>query len=145
LHEASVDAWALYPELFAGFQPEATNGPLPERGVYVVAYENNQPLACGALRPINESVAELRRIYVRRDQRRRGLGRAVVAHLEKAARRLGYSGLMLEMGHRQGAAMGLYEALGLQRIPAFGEYVGSPTSVCYGRSLDETEQRPGAD
>ena len=47
LNEASVDARALYPELFAGTTGSATNEPLVERGVYVVAYVDERPLACG--------------------------------------------------------------------------------------------------
>lgn len=135
LHEASIDARALYPELFSVDSPPATNTPLQARSVYVIAYVDAHPLACGALRPLNETTAEIRRMYVHRDQRRSGLARAVLAHLERAAIRLGYSELALETGYKQTPAMRLYEACGFQRIAAFGEYVGDPTSVCYGRKL----------
>jgi len=135
LHEASIDARALYPELFAGTSQSATNGPLVERGVYVIAYINDRPLACGALRPLSRSTAEVRRMYVHRDHRRRGLARAVLQHLEQEAARLGYSRLVLETGLKQLPAMGLYEASGFQRIAPFGEYVNDPTSVCYERVL----------
>lgn len=133
LHEASIDARALYPELFAGITQSATNGPLVERGVYVIAYANEQPLACGALRPLGESTAEVRRMYVLRDHRRQGLARAVLEHLVREAARLGYSRLVLETGFKQLPAMRLYEASGFQRIAPFGEYVNDPTSVCYER------------
>jgi len=136
LHEASVDARALYPELFTESPTSATNGPLPERGVYVIAYVDGRPLACGAIRPLNVSVAEVRRMYVHREHRRQGLARAVLLHLENEARRLGYSSLMLETGYKQVSAMRLYESTGFQRIPPFGEYVNDPTSVCYGRAIN---------
>jgi len=135
LHEASIDARALYPELFAGTSQSATNGPLVERGVYVIAYVNDQPLACGALRPLSASTAEVRRMYVQRDHRRQGLARAVLQHLEREAARLGYSRLVLETGFKQLSATRLYEASGFQRIAPFGEYVNDPTSVCYERVL----------
>lgn len=136
LHEASVDAWTLYPELFAESKAEATNGPLPQRGAYVIAYVDGQALACGAFRPIAESVAEIRRMYVHREHRRRGLGRAVLAHLEDEARRLAYRRLVLETGCKQVAAMRLYETSGFRRIAPFGEHVDDPTSVCYERVLE---------
>jgi putative acetyltransferase len=135
LHEASVDARALYPELFTGGSQSAANEPLAERGVYVVAYVNGQPLACGALRPLSESTAEVRRMYVDRDHRRQGLARAVLAHLECEAIRLGYSHLVLETGYKQVPAMLLYEASGFRRVAPFGEYADDPTSVCYERIL----------
>ena len=135
LHEASVDARALYPELFAGTTGSATNEPLVERGVYVVAYVDERPLACGALRPLDRSTAELRRIYVHRGHRRHGLARAVIEHLEREAVRLGFDRLVLETGYRQEPAMRLYESGGFRRVPPFGPYAGDPTSVCFERVL----------
>ena len=135
LREAVVDARALYPELFAGSAAEAVNDPLPEGGVYVIAYADDQPLACGALRPLGEAVAEVRRMYVHREHRRRGFARAVLHRLEAEAHRLGYSKLVLETGYKQISAMQLYEACGFRRIPPLGEYANDPTSVCYERIL----------
>jgi len=132
LHEASVDARALYPELFEESSVSATNNPLPERGVYVIAYVDGRPLACGAIRPLDAATAEVKRMYVHREHRRLGLGSAVLSHLLGEARRLGYSRLMLGTGYKQVAAMRLYEAHGFQRVPPFGEYINDPTSVYYG-------------
>ena len=136
LHEASVEARSLYPELFSESSPPATNGPLPEGGVYVVAYLCETPCACGALRPIDASTAEVRRMYVHRKHRRSGLATSVLAHLQGEARRLGYSRLVLETGYKQVPAMRLYEANGFERVQPFGEYANDPTSVCYALSLD---------
>ena len=136
LHEAAIDARALYPELFAGSTVAPTNEPLPARGVYVVAYLHEQPVACGALRPFDDTTAELRRMYVHREHRRQGLARAVLSHLEAEARRLGYSKLVLETGRKQVPAMRLWEASGFQHIPPFGAYANDPASVCYERILD---------
>jgi len=135
LHEASVDARALYPELFSSDSPSATNPPLGERSVYVVAYVNEHPLACGAFRPLGESTAEIRRMYVHRDHRRKGLARAVLEHLEREAVRMAYRRLVLETGYKQVSAMRLYESWGFQRVAPFGEYANDPTSVCYERLI----------
>ena len=139
LREASSEARALYPELFDGSDAPATNDPLPQRGAYVVAHVDGRALACGALRPRDDTTAELRRMYVLRAHRREGLASAVLAHLIGEARRLGYSRLVLETGYRQLAAMRLYEAHGFHRILPFGEYVGDPTSVCYERKLGASQ------
>jgi putative acetyltransferase len=131
LREAAIDIRALYPELFAPDAPWPTNPPLPERGVYVIAYAGQVPLGSGSLRPLDQDTAEVQRLYVHRDHRRQGVARAVLAHLEGEARRQGYSALRLETGNKQTSAMALYEAYGFRRIPPFGEYVNDPTSVCY--------------
>jgi putative acetyltransferase len=131
LREAALDARALYPELFAPDAPFPTNSPVPDRGAYYVAYVDGRPLACGAIWPHEATVAEVRRMYVHRDHRRRGLARVVLDRLVEAARDFGYERLVLETGVRQSAAMQLYEAAGFRRIAPCGKYVDDPTSVCY--------------
>jgi GNAT superfamily N-acetyltransferase len=74
-------------------------------------------------------------MYVHRDYRRNGYGRAILIHLEHEARRLGYARLLLETGNRQEPAMALYEAAGFNRVQPYGEYVNDPTSICYERLL----------
>ena len=135
LHEASLDARALYPERFPDAAPPARNGPPVAGAVYVIAYVGGLPLACGALRPLDTTTAEVRRMYVHRDHRRQGLGRAVLAHLLAEAVRLGHEAVVLETGNRQHAAMRLYESFHFRRIEPFGEHADDPTSVCFRRSL----------
>jgi len=54
----------------------------------------------------------------------------VLRALEDEARRLEVGRIVLETGERQIEALALYRSSGFVRIPAFGEYVGSPLSVC---------------
>jgi len=135
LREAAVEARALYPELFPEDAAWPDNTPTPERGVYLVAYLDQRPVACGALRPLDADTAEIRRMFVTPGARRRGLARDILAELERRAAAMGYSAMRLETGNRQVAAMALYERLGFRRIPPFGEYVGDPVSVCFEKPL----------
>ncbi|HSW03663.1 GNAT family N-acetyltransferase [Aquabacterium sp.] len=135
LREAAIDARALYPELHRPDAPWPTNPPTPPRGVYLVAYVSGQPVACGALRPIDEITTEVRRMYVLKSARRSGLARAVLAALEREAAQLGFSTLRLETGQRQQAAMALYASQGFVRIPPFGEHVNDPFSVCFEKAV----------
>ena len=131
LREAAVDARALYPELHSPESPLPSNPSLSQGGVYVVAYHDGLPVACGALWPLDETTAEVRRMYVHRDHRRKGFGRDVLVHLMREAVRFGYKTLRLETGFRQLPAMALYEQYGFRRIPPFDAYASDPTSVCY--------------
>ena len=135
LREAAVEARALYPELFDADAPWPTNAPTPARGVYLIAYENDHAVACGAIRPLDAKTAEVRRVFVTTSARRRGVAARVMEALETRAVSLGFTRLLLETGNRQAAAMALYESLGFQRIPPFGEYVGDPTSVCFEKRI----------
>ncbi len=105
------------------------------RGVFLVAYHDNQPVGCGALRKLDESTAEIKRMYVAPESRGRGVGRAVLNALEKEARNLGASRIVLETGARQKEASALYESDGFEPIPPYGEYVDSPLSVCMEKKL----------
>lgn len=110
-------------------------------GAFLVAWLDGTPAGCGAVRmlppdgPLGEAVAELKRMYVVPAARGRGLSRSVLHELEARATGLGASRVVLETGIYQPAAIGLYESAGYARIPCFGAYAASPTSVCFGKRL----------
>ena len=141
LREAAIEARELYPELHSPTNPWPTNTPTPPRGVYVIAYLRDRPVAMGAHRPIDQECTEIRRMYVTRSARRSGAARAVLRALEAHARAQGFKQLLLETGSKQHAAMALYESYGFSRIAPFGPYASDPTSVCYTKSLS-TPARP---
>jgi putative acetyltransferase len=131
LREAAIEARFLYPELHSEGAPWPGNSPTPAGGTYVIAYELEMPVGCGALRPIDSATVEVRRMYVVKNARRTGVARKILAVLEASAARIGYKVMRLETGNRQQPAMALYESFGFERITPFGEYANDPTSVCY--------------
>ena len=137
LSEAAVEVRAMYPELHAQRHPSLwpTNPPQQARGAYFLGFVGTTVVASGALRPIDERAAELRRMYVTPSARRAGVARAMLGRLEQAARALGYDCIRLETGYKQEAAMALYRACGFQPIEPFGEYADDPTSRCFGKRL----------
>jgi GNAT superfamily N-acetyltransferase len=134
---------ALNAELHATFpEPGATHFSLTSSqvqagdGAVIVAYLDAVAVGCGAVRRLDEATAELKRMYVDPAARGRGIGRELVAALEREARMLGITKVVLETGTRLAPAIRLYEAMGYARIPLFGEYLSSPnTSLCFGKSL----------
>jgi putative acetyltransferase len=136
LREAAIEARALYPDLHAPDAPFPDNPPTPPRGIYLLAYEGKLPIASGALRPINETTVEIRRMYVLKEYRRHGVARSMLAALERESARLGYNLMRLETGYKQDSAMRLYEAYGFIRIPPFGVYIDDPSSVCFEKPVE---------
>ena len=104
-------------------------------GVFLIGKLDGVGVACGALRPLSDGVVELKRMFVRRDQRGKGFGRATLAALEKIATRRGFRMIRLETGVNQPEAIGLYESMGYHRIPCFGEYVSDHRSRCFEKAL----------
>ena len=98
----SPDARRLVAALDAGlaelYPPEQRFGPNLKaehledgRGAFLVARDGDRAVGCGAIRLIDPTTAEAKRMYVEPDHRGRGSG-AVLAGLEAAAGRLGVSG-----------------------------------------------------
>ncbi|MFT3775730.1 MAG: GNAT family N-acetyltransferase [Minicystis sp.] len=108
----------------------------PGHGAFLVAYREETPVGCGAVRLLDAATAELKRMYVDPALRGTGIGRRLVEALEDEARRLGATRIVLETGTRQDAALALYARCGFERIPLYGEYLLSPdTSICLGKSI----------
>ncbi|MGY1753922.1 GNAT family N-acetyltransferase [Blastococcus sp. SYSU D01042] len=97
--------------------------------VLVARDDDGTALGCGALRPLGDGAAEVKRMYVVQSARGRGVGRAVLAGLEDAARAHGWSTLRLETGPRQPEAVALYRSAGYRPIDAFGVYVDDPDAL----------------
>jgi putative acetyltransferase len=110
-------------------------------GAFLVAWLDGSPSGCGAVRMLpadgilGGGVAELKRMYVVPAARGRGLSRAVLSELEARATALGATRVVLETGDKAIAALALYESAGYSRIPCFGAYAASPTSVCFEKHL----------
>ena len=142
----SDDAQRLIAGLDAGlaelYPPEQRFGPnlkaaqLEEgRGTFLVARDGGRAVGCGAVRMLDPTTAEAKRMYVEPDQRGKGIGRAVLDGLEAAARQLGAQRLVLETGIHQDAAIALYRRAGFRQIDCWGEYASSPTSICFEKTL----------
>jgi GNAT superfamily N-acetyltransferase len=135
LREAAIEIQPLYHDGSVETPPLPENLPLGPRDVYTAVWLEAKPVACGALRELDRSTAEVQRMYVRREYRRRNIGKRILLHLESEAKRLGYTRLLLETGNRQVPAMALYEGSGFRRVLPFGRHADDPTSVCYERHL----------
>lgn len=104
-------------------------------GRFFIAEMDGECVGCGALRPIEPSSAEIKRMYVRKAFRGRGISRSILNHLESLARKLGHSQLMVETGDRQPEAQGLFRSNGYQQTELFGEYINDPHSICFKKEL----------
>jgi putative acetyltransferase len=114
-----------------GTKPSASDMP-----VFVVAYDPaGRPLGCGGLRRLDDSSAEIKRMFVCRDARGTGVSVAVLRALEDRARTRGWNTLRLETGTAQPDAVRFYEREGYSPIPNFGSYASSTQSLCYERRL----------
>ena len=84
----------------------------PPEGAFLLLLEAGEVIGGGAFKRYDTTTAELKRIWTRSDQRRRGLAARVVVELEARALRQGYRRVYLTTGFRQPEAVGLYQRQG---------------------------------
>ena len=81
-------------------------------GRITLAWQQNSVIGCAALRRVNNSTCELKRVYVRPSARGNSVGRHLVEHMINEARYQGYSRMCLDVLPEFIAAQNLYESLG---------------------------------
>lgn len=101
----------------------------------VVAYENDTPLGCGAIKEYTTSIMEIKRMYTTPENRGKGIATKILAELELWATELSNEKCLLETGIRQPEAIALYKKNGYQVIPNYGQYAGVENSVCFEKVL----------
>lgn len=101
----------------------------------VVAYADDKPVACGAIKEFDVKAMEVKRMFTLPEWRGKGLASQIVAELEQWTKELGCTTCVLETGIRQPEAIALYQKLGYRRIPNYGQYAGVDASVCFEKAL----------
>lgn len=96
---------------------------VPPDGVWLVAYLDGDAVGCGGLQRHDSETAEIRRLYLDERARRRGIGRALLARLEREAQQFGYRSVRLTTGDTQPEALGLFKSAGFEEIPPFSDGV----------------------
>ena len=93
------------------------------RGALLLAMVDQQVAGCCALRPLDSAddpnASEMKRLYVRPPFRGLGLGRQLTEGILDAARKSGYSCVLLDTLDDMESARALYEDLGFVEIPPY--------------------------
>ncbi len=103
--------------------------------LFAVARDDaEQAVGCGAV-VLSAEYGELKRMYVRPQQRGQGLAKRILQTLEAAAIAADCSVLKLESGPYQAEALGLYARCGYTRCGPYGGYADDPLSVFMQKKL----------
>jgi len=95
------------------------------------AWEGLTLLGCGALKELNLKHGEIKSMRTPNALRRKGAGRAILAHIIEVAKSRSYERLSLETGSMDAfkPAQKLYESFGFTYCEPFGEYIADPNSI----------------
>jgi len=108
---------------------------LKENTFALIVKENDQTIGCGAFRPMENNIAEIKRMFVHHEHRGKGLSKLILAELETWIKEKQYTYIKLETGSKNTAALSLYPATGYKPIEPFGPYISLPDSFCFGKKI----------
>jgi DNA-binding MarR family transcriptional regulator len=129
-----------------GFDPGRSNpatdaGMTPPNGWFVVAWLNDHPVGCGALKCGDGGIGEIKRMWTAPDARGLGIARRILHWLEARAREAGLRTLRLETNRALQEAQALYRQEGFQEVARFND---EPYAhVWFEKHLES--RRPGED
>lgn len=101
----------------------------------VLAYEDDLPLGCGAIKEYAPGVMEVKRMFTHQTSRGRSIASRVLVELETWAKELNYHTCILETGKKQPEAIALYKKNGYRIIPNYGQYANVENSVCFEKKI----------
>jgi putative acetyltransferase len=104
----------------------------------VVAYDDDRPVGCGAIKEFSPLVMEVKRMYTVPEARGKNIASTVLKELERWAMEMSSRKCVLETGKRQPEAIALYKKNGYRVIENYGQYVGMENSVCFEKELAVT-------
>ena len=101
----------------------------------IVCYENEKPVGIGSFKEYQPGIAEIKRMFVRPENRGNGIAFEILQRLEKWAASLGFTECVLETGKKQPEAIRLYHKAGYKNIPNYGPYENVENSVCMSKRI----------
>lgn len=102
----------------------------PPAGTILLALDKGHAIGCVALRRLEHGICEMKRLYVRPEHRRTGIGRHLAESAIEHARRLGYCRMRLDTERRMSAAIALYRSLGFLEIEPYTAEASPETIFC---------------
>ena len=106
----------------------------PEGSLLIARGADGAAAGCVGLRPLDDRICEMKRLYVHPAARQTGLGRALAVAIIEVARHRGYREMKLDTLAQLDRAIALYRGLGFVPIAPYGHHP-YPGTVCFGRML----------
>lgn len=90
-------------------------------GVFVIGYSDGDPVSCGGVKAVDVTTGEIKRMWVHADMRGAGVGRRLLEHLERQARQLGHTRVVLDTNSTLVEAIAMYERAGYAAIDRYND------------------------
>lgn len=101
----------------------------------LLIYDGNEAVACGCFKEYSSDTVEIKRMFVQKPHRGKGLSKKLLQQLEQWALEKHYRYAVLETSIHFQTARKLYETSGYHIIPNYPPYEGLTESVCMKKEL----------
>jgi GNAT superfamily N-acetyltransferase len=92
---------------------------MPPKGRLLLCFAENQLAGIACLKYLQPGIGEIKRMYVRPENRKAGIGRALINQLLTEAIQVGYERIRLDSARFMHPAHNLYQAMGFHEIEAY--------------------------
>ena len=103
------------------------------KSTFLIAYEDQNAVGCGAIYPYTEEIAEIKRVYAK--ERGKGIGTAILQQLEEKASILGYQKIYIETRKKNEGAVRFYLTHGYRVCENYGKYKGREEAICFEKEV----------
>jgi GNAT superfamily N-acetyltransferase len=114
------------------FDPAVVSAP---KSAFLVARVEGRAVGCGALVPMEDDVAEIKRMFVLPQERGHGIAKKILDRLQSLAQEFDYDRIRLETGTKQPESIALYGKSGFYRVPNFPPFENDHTAVCFEKRI----------
>ncbi len=122
----------LYPEIKPVYKAHSAVGNIK---TVLLLYENYRAVACGCFISHQPQIAEIKRMFVLPQYRRKGYSKIILTELEKWAKELGHKTTVLETRKKQLAAADLYKNMGYKETKTSGSYKDLENSLSFKKEI----------
>lgn len=103
----------------------------------ILAYVNEQPVGCGAIKSFDSKTMEIKRMYTTEQARGKGIASKILKALEEWTLELSFEKCILETGLKQIEAVSLYKKNNYNVIKNYGQYAKMENSICFEKKLKQ--------
>ena len=125
-HALLEEYFAYREQTFPSASGYVTTFPLPHdfttpNGLFLIVGLDGRAVGCGGIRSLGHGRFEVKHLWIQPAARGRGLGRALLAELERRAIDIGATDLVLDTNSSLAAAGALYTSTGYRDIEAYND------------------------
>ena len=103
--------------------------------IVLLALDNHIAVACASYRVFDNETVEFKRVYVRKEYRKREIAYNLIVQLEKSVIKNGFRHSYIVTGKNNKPARKLYEKLNYELIDNFGQFKDDDTVICMKKKI----------